>query len=185
MDDIYLRAFEIDDYKILNQWRNDEEIFQYTSGNKYFISSEYDKKWVENKIFNNKEDIYLGICLKEDNRLLGYLSINTIDWRNRTAVWGGLIIGDKALWNKGYATQAGFLMLDYVFNELGMNCYFAVWLEEHIASIKMGVKLGFKKEGLLRSRVFKLGKFHNQIMMSILKEEYHNNINGLHDQTIS
>ena len=88
MVDVYLRAFEMEDYRILNRWRNDEEIFQNTSGNKYYISTDYDKKWVENKIFNNKEDIYLGICLKLDNRLIGYLSINSIDWRNRTAIWG-------------------------------------------------------------------------------------------------
>lgn len=169
---VYLRALELDDYQILNKWRTDDEVYKYTSGNKYYISSEYDRRWVEDKIFNNKENQYLGICLKEENRLIGYLSINSIDWRNRKASWGGVIIGDKELWNKGYATEAAYIMLDYVFNELGLNCFYALWLAPHKASIRMGEKIGFKKEGVLRDRVYKSGQFYNQIAMSMLREDF-------------
>lgn len=170
---ICLRAFEIEDFKILNKWRNDNDIFSLTSGNKFFISSEYDKKWVENKIYNNKENIYLGINLLKNNKLIGYLSINNIDHRNRTAEWGGLIIGEKELWNKGYGTEAALKMLDFVFNELNIKCFYAVWLESHKASLRMGEKVGFKKEGLLLNRVYKQGKYHNQISMSIQREDYY------------
>jgi len=32
------------------------------SGPKYFVSSEYEKKWVENQIFHSGDDIALAIC---------------------------------------------------------------------------------------------------------------------------
>ncbi|WP_028585077.1 GNAT family N-acetyltransferase [Desulfogranum mediterraneum] len=169
---VYLRAFELDDYRILNKWRNDNDIYKYTGGNKYYISSEYDKRWVEEKIFDNKNNNYFGICLKDNNELIGYLSINSIDFRNRKAVWGGLVIGKKELWNIGYATEAAFIMLDYAFNELGLHSLSAVWLDLHKASIRMGEKVGFKKEGILRDRVYKSGKFFSQLSMSILREDF-------------
>lgn len=169
---IYLRAFEPDDVVVINRWRNDDDIFRQTSGNKYYISSIYDKKWIEDKIFNNEKNIYLCICLKENNTLIGYLSINDIDYRNRTAKWGGIVIGDKSNWSKGFATEAATLMIKFVFDELGMNCLHALWLESHTNSIKMGKKVGFVEEGILRDRVYKLGKYHNQLSMSLTRKEF-------------
>jgi RimJ/RimL family protein N-acetyltransferase len=172
--EVYLRAFEYSDLELINKWHNDDEINLLTGGNKYFVSSEYDKKWIENKMLDNLRDIYLGICLKNDNKLIGYISINGIDYRNRTAIWGGIIIGFKNERGKGYAVEAANLMLDYVFNELGINCLYAYWLEKHTSSIKLGEKLGFKKEGILRERIFKSGQYNNEVVMSILAKEFNN-----------
>ena len=44
--EVYLRAFEITDLTLINKWHNDDEINSLTGGNKYFVSSEYDKKWL-------------------------------------------------------------------------------------------------------------------------------------------
>lgn len=169
---VYLRAFELEDYKLLNKWRNDDEILDLTCANKYFISSEWDKKWVEDKIFNNQKDIYLGICLNNDNSLIGYISMNNLDLRNRCAEWGGLIIGDKKLWNQGYATEAAALLLELGFDEFGLNRIYGHYLESHIATSKILQKLGFEKEGILRNAIYKKGQFHNQVIVGLLKEEY-------------
>lgn len=176
MNRVYLRAFEIDDYKKLNEIRNKPEIMLYTGGNKFFISSEYDKKWVEDKIFNNKTQLYLVICLTENNELIGYLSIIEIDFQNRKAEWGGIIIAPEFS-GKGYATESANLMLAHAFNELDINRFWGYWLESNQASIRMSEKLGFKKEGLLRDFVYKNGKQNNVYIMSILKSEFFDNEN--------
>ena len=31
---VYLRAFELDDYKLINKWHKDEEITEFVGGNK-------------------------------------------------------------------------------------------------------------------------------------------------------
>lgn len=169
---LFLRAFEYQDLTLLNEWRSNEEFANLTTGSKYFISSEYDKKWIENKIFNNEKNIYLGICLNGSNKLIGYLSINNIDFRNSTAEWGGIVIGDKESHRNGYASEASTLMLDYVFLELAIYCIYGVWLETHSSSIRMGEKLGFTREGILRNRVFKSGSHQNYISMSLTRDEY-------------
>ena len=170
-ENIYLRAFEPEDYIRLNELRNDDDIFEFTCGNKYYISSEWDRKWVEDKIFNNDKHIYLAICLKDNNKLLGYTSLNDIDNRNRKVQWGGIVI-DKEYKSKGYATEVGAIILDFVFNELGLNRLYSSIIEENIASQRFTEKLGFSKEGVFKSSVFKKGKFHNEVLISFLKDDY-------------
>ncbi|WP_347375005.1 GNAT family protein [Aequorivita sp. Q41] len=168
---VFLRAFNKTDSEIIYPWLCDQEVLSLTGGNSYFASKDYVDKWTENKIFNTK-DYYLAICLNETQEMIGYLSINDIDHQNRKAVWGGLLIGNKNYWGKGIATEAATLMLKFVFEELNVNLFWAFWLEEHTASIKLGEKLGFKKIGILPQSLFKAGKFHNQCLMYILKEDY-------------
>jgi len=168
---IYLRAFELEDYKKINEWRRYPEIIAKTGGSVFFVSSEKDKKWVEEKIFND-QSLYLAICLKENDEMIGYLSVVDIDWRNRKAQWGGITIGRKDLWNQGYAKEAARLMLEYVFREMGLHRFYGHWLESHGVSIKMGERLGFNREGILKDSVFKNGRFHNLVVMSLLKDEF-------------
>ena len=170
-ENIYLRAFEPDDYKKLNELRNDDDIFEFTCGNKYFISSEWDRKWVEDKIFNNDKYIYLAICLRKNNELIGYTSINQIDHRNRKAQWGGIVI-DKNFKSKGYATEVGQIILDFVFNELGLFRFYSSIIESNAASLRFTEKLGFTNEGIFRSSVYKKGNFHNEVLIAFLKDDY-------------
>jgi len=168
---VYLRAFEFSDLQTLNKLRNNAEIYSFTAGNKYFISSEYDMKWIEDKIFNNKQQLYLGICLAQNKQLIGYLSIINIDFQNRKAEWGGILIDPEHI-NNGYATEAAKLMINHVFAELNINRFYGFWLEENNASLRMAEKLGFKKEGVIRDFVFKKNSYHNALLLSILKSEY-------------
>nr|WP_302849211.1 GNAT family protein [Polaribacter sp. SA4-10] len=168
---MYFRAFEYSDLSLINKIRNDNYAYEHTGGNKYYISSEYDKKWIEDKIFKNQNQIYLAICLIETDELIGYFGINKIDYRNRKAQWAGINV-DKKFSNKGYATQAGKLMLKYVFEEIGLYRFYGYWLESNSPSVRMAEKLGFISEGVIRGFVFKGNKFRNAILMSILKEEF-------------
>jgi ribosomal-protein-alanine N-acetyltransferase len=92
---VFLRAFEKDDLFLLNEWHNDENINSLTTGRKYFVSSEYDKKWIEERVLDNYNQVYCAICDNETKKMVGYTSLTKIDYINRKAFWGGLIIGDK------------------------------------------------------------------------------------------
>src|SRR4051812_28633462 len=110
---VYLRAFEPDDYKKINAWRRDDAIYQLTTGNRHFVSSENDRKWVLDKSINNQTEIYLAICLAKDGLLIGYVSLSDIDYRNRRAEWSAIVIGEKEYRGQGYATEAVYLLLEY------------------------------------------------------------------------
>lgn len=48
----------------------------------------------------------------------------------------------------------------------------ALVLESNIQSVKMLVKLGYRQEGVLRHSVYKNGRYNNQVILSILKEDF-------------
>ena len=157
---VYLRAFEPEDYKLTYTWRQDDEIANMIGGNRHFISKEREKLWVENKSTDDKNGIYLAICLKENQQMIGYCSIINIDLRNQKADLGGTIIGDRNHWGKGYGTEAQKLMLCYCFQELPLHKVYGFALQGHKVTEKMMLSLGFKIDGVLRDEVYKNGRFN-------------------------
>lgn len=169
---IYLRAFEPNDYLLIASWRHDEEVTKLLGGNHFFVSSEREKKWVEDKIFNDRDSIYLAVCLCENDRMIGYTCITHIDLRNQKAEMGGTLIGDKTLWGKGYGKEAAELRMRYLFEQYPINRNYVYCLEEHEPTVKMLTSLGYKQEGILRQDTYKNGGFKNMLLFSILRSEY-------------
>lgn len=166
---IYLRALEIEDYKISIKWRNDDGIWDMLGGTKYYVSSVYEKKWVEEAIFNSK-DVRLAICLKENNRYIGNVYMTNID-PQRQSCHSHILIGERDCWGKGYAREALMMAIEYMFKERNMHRIQALVLEENEQSLKMHKKCGFVEEGVLRHSVWKNGRFQNQIVLSILESD--------------
>lgn len=175
MDNLYLRAFEYSDLSLLNKIRNDDILFQTTGGNKYYISSEYDKKWIEDKIFNNYKQLYLVVCCRGIDEPIGYVCATDIDYINRKAEWGGMIISKEFI-SKGFGTDAGYLLLDHLFGELGMNMVYAYVKEDNKASYRLSEKYGFKKDGLIRDFVFKQNSYHNAFIFTIVRSDYEDSL---------
>ncbi|MDY0385789.1 MAG: GNAT family protein [Methanolobus sp.] len=167
---VYLRAFELDDYTKTHSWREDEDILKGIVGKKYFVSSEYEKKWIHDTIFD-KKSLKLAVCLKNTDEHIGNVYLNSIDYMNRNCEYG-IIIGDKIYWGKGIGSEATLLMLHHAFYELGMIRVYSKQLHRNHSSIRLHEKCGFKKEGVLRKAVFKIGEYQDLSLMSILREDY-------------
>jgi ribosomal-protein-alanine N-acetyltransferase len=168
---VYLRAFEPDDYKKINAWRRNEELYRLTTGNRYFVSSERDRRWVLEKI-DDQATLYFAICVSEDHTMIGYASLAEIDYKNSHAEWSGIVIGEEQYRGRGYATEATYLLLEYAFDELGMNRVAGTWLVENTVSVFLGKSMGFRTEGILREYVYKNGKRHDVLVMSMLRPEF-------------
>ncbi len=167
---VYLRALEPEDYALLHKWRNDEEIAYSFSGTKLFTSTSNEKKWIEDRIFDNA-NVSCAICLKETDEFIGCVFLNSIDYTNRTGHCP-TFIGVREYWGKGYATEARILILKYAFLEKGLN---RIWAQVHVdnfGSLKMHDKCGYKREGVLRQVSYQRGEFKDMIIMSILRSEF-------------
>lgn len=170
---IFFRAFEPNDYILINEWRNCPEIQKLTSGTFRYVSSEREKEWVLSKIKNDSEDIYWAICLNDESKkLIGYTSINQIDLIHRKAFHGGIVIGIKDFRDGQIMIDTILKTLAYVFDELNLNRLEAMCLEEHQTSYKMLKIMGYSLEGIKRQAIYKHGKYHDQYLFSILKSEY-------------
>lgn len=170
---IYLRAFEIDDYKTTHAWRSDAEINSMVTGRKYFVSSEYEKKWIEDAIHNNKNQVKLAVCLKGSDEHIGNVYLTNIDWFNRNGDFA-LLIGKKKYWGKGYGEELTLLMLKHAFYDLGLNRIESRQLITNKSSIRVHEKCGFKNEGRKRKAILKDGEYKDLNLMSILKDDFDN-----------
>jgi len=139
-------------------------------GGKFYVSSSYEKKWIEDAIFDSN-NIRLAIYLKEDDRYIGNVSITNVNKACRSGE-SNIFIGDHTCWGKGIGAEAYKLLLDYAFNERGFHRIEARVLESNTASLKMHEKCGFKVDGTLRKAVFKNGRWQNQVILSILENEF-------------
>ncbi len=166
---VYLRAMEPNDYKMSIQWRRDSEIWDMLGGTKYFVSEAYEKKWVEDVIFNSK-DIKLAICLKENDLYIGNVYMTDLNMINRSC-HSHILIGNKDYWGQGYAREALLLAIDYMFSERNIQRIQANILTSNVASLKMFQKCGYQIEGTMRRAVYKANRYHDQYIMSILKDE--------------
>ena len=182
---IYLRLLEPEDYEITYKWRNDYEIQRMICGPMRYISKEMEKNWALKKSLDNTNDIYLAICLIENDKMIGWYSINDIDYRNRKCVCGGIVIGDKNYKDGTAYQEAGRLAFDYIINELNMNRISGSCLREHIMS-RADMEASFwTLEGIERQAIFKNGKYHDICHYAILRDEYLDHVkNGDYDNRL-
>lgn len=170
--DIFFRAFELKDAEFVSTLRKNDEFENLIGGNKRFIALAREQKWLESLIYNDYQDkFYVAICEKESKNIIGYTSVSDIDHINKSCFWSGIKIHPDFN-GKGYGTQAVLLILKFVFEELNMERCTGQCLEEHIVAKKLMEKVGFKVEALQRHSIFKNGKYHNQFVLSILKDDY-------------
>ena len=117
------------------------------------------------------ESAMFAICIKRNNKYIGNIRLSSIDFVNKRCSFGRLI-GDKNSQGKGYGSEALILVLRYAFETLGMNRVYSAIAKENNASFKSNIKVGMKKEGLLKEALFKNGKFIDEIIFSILSKDF-------------
>lgn len=183
---VFLRAFEPEDYKVINKWRNDFDVQRMTVGRFRYVSPEREKEWVKYQIENNSTDVYLAICLNDETqKMIGYTSINNIDYVNRKAFMGGIVMaGDSH--NSKHLTDAFLLIFDHVFVDMSLHRLEGDFLADYKNAILMNKMLGWTFEGRVRDAVFKEQKFHDLYLISMLDSDYFELLNngGFEDKAI-
>jgi len=170
---VYLRLFETDDYERTYKWHNDFEIQEHTCGTIRFVSKEIEKRWVESKAESNNKDIYLAICTLEGDEMIGYISINNIDYINRKCDFGGIVIGKENPTGFWAYIDSISLILSYAFDQLNMNRVCEACLVEHKTSVAQAEAFFFQREGIEKESVYKNGEYKDVIKFALLRSDYY------------
>lgn len=167
---VILRAIEEDDLELLRDMVNDSEIENLVVGWSIPVSKQAQKNWFD-RSKNDHNNIRVIIEDKE-NGSVGMANIVNIDWKNRVA-FHGIKISSKASRGKGIGTDAVMAIMRYAFDELQLNRLDGAIIDYNIPSKKLYSKCGWKDEGVKRKYIYKNGKYHDLIILGILKEEYY------------
>lgn len=105
-----------------------------------------------------------------ESELVGVIGLHYIDTVNRkTSI--GYYLGESHQ-KKGIMTQCTKAIIDYAFNELDLNRVEIRASVENIKSQAIPERLGFTKEGRLRSEERVQGRFTDSYVYSLLKSEW-------------
>jgi ribosomal-protein-alanine N-acetyltransferase len=111
-----------------------------------------------------------GIIDKMDGHLIGTIGYMNYDMENGVVEIGYSLA--KWKWNQGYMTEALEKVIEYTFETMDVNRIEAMHEPENPASGRVMEKCGFKKEGLLRQRLYNKGKYVDVCLYSLLRGEW-------------
>lgn len=155
------------DLEACQRWINDPDVNQYL---KIFrpITPTGEAKWFDQ--LEEREDIVLAIETL-DTKFIGTMGLHKINWKDRVATTGSLI-GEKDYWGKGYGTDAKMALLNYAFNTLNLRKICSSVLEFNERSLNYNLRCGYQIEGRRRRQVFKNGRYWDEILLGLFKEEW-------------
>jgi len=158
---VNLRIVEKEDLPLLLEWDSNPD-----------FRGEFDQLREETKtdlekLYDNLKDSQWFIIEKKDGTKIG----NIGHLLSAGEVEIGYFVVPKER-RKGYASEAILIMVDYLFLSKDLERIQAKADPENIASCKALEKTGFKREGILRKTFFSRGKWKDDCMYSILREEW-------------
>ena len=75
-------------------------------------------------------------------------------------------------WGQGYATEAARAMVNFGFQELGLQRLESWCIADNTASARVLERLGFRQEGRLRRNEYFKGRYWDTLLYGLLREEW-------------
>jgi RimJ/RimL family protein N-acetyltransferase len=168
---VYLRELRDDDLPLLVKWWNDPQAAALQT---LVVRPQPESTIVEKfRAWSANQEstrAWFTIVAQEDDGLVGSISLFCAQAPTRAATLA-ISIGPEH-WSRGLGTDALWVMVRYGFQELGLNRIgLGVWAfnDRAIAAYR---KAGFVEEGRRRQMTFHAGRFHDEVLMRILRTEW-------------
>jgi len=153
-------------------WQNDVELQRALSGAKgMFTLESYTDKY--HKDMATEDALVLTIFVRASETPIGTVKLSNICYQNRTARFT-IIIAHADARQRGYATEATQLMLDYAFRDLQLYSLYVQVPQYNIAAFKTFEKVGFVQFGREREAVIAMGRVWDKLHMQCLAPEFFN-----------
>ncbi len=166
--DLKLRPMKEEDLEMVLGWRNAEHVRRYSLTN-HLINLKDHQEWYQN-VYKNPTCEWL--IAESKNEPIGVISITDINNQNGTCTWG-MYIGEK-VGNLGMGVLLEIRAIDRVFNHHGIMKLWGQALESN-RILMMHKRFGFVEEGLLRSHIFRNGKYENIILIALFADQWPEN----------
>ena len=165
---VFLSSIEKDDLEQLKAWRNNPEFRKHFREYRE-LNLRQQELWFEDKVVKDPTTLMFAIRDMKSSQLLGCCGFVYINWVHRHADLS-LYIGweDAYIDDQGYAQESCKLLMNYGFNELGLN---KIWTEIYEFDEKKKMlykKFEFKQDGLLRENYWFDGRWWDSIILSKL-----------------
>ena len=163
---VAIRPIEEKDLEKMASLRGDPRIWMML-GDISMINKSAQYQWFSG-IQGDSKRRYFILCSKQQD-FLGIVRMDEIDWINRSMRVGGDVIPE--FHHQGHGTKMFEIIKKYCFDYLNMNRLWLLVLDTNSAALHLYTKAGFMEEGRQRQAIFRDGRYHDYIMMSLLQSE--------------
>ncbi|MDR3085091.1 MAG: GNAT family N-acetyltransferase [Christensenellaceae bacterium] len=167
---LYLSPINEDDAPLYTRWMNDPLISKNLGSAQRLLGLFAEAQAVQG-LARSETDYHFAIVLREEDRLIGGISLMRLNFIDRRGECG-LFIGEEGDRGKGYGAEALRLRLGYAFLVLGLHSASLNVFAFNQRAIACYEKVGFQESGRRREAHYADGRFHDTIMMDILAAEY-------------
>lgn len=165
---VRLRALEPEDMEMLRKIKDDPWSESLVGGWSLPVSRLQQLTWYENL---NKEQHTIRFIIETENEVaVGSVMLINIDWKNRSAETGIIIVREYS--SKGIGFDAAMTRTKFAFEELNLIRLESNILAHNVVSQRLALKVGYKLEGIRHKAVYKNGQYHDVFVYSILRDEY-------------
>jgi [ribosomal protein S5]-alanine N-acetyltransferase len=167
-----LRPFRVTEAARVSELAGRREIADTTISIPHPFPTAMAERWIESHetAWRRDEAVHFAVELVPAGLLIGGLALRHLDRAHFQAELGFWIGTDW--WGRGYATEAVEVTVGFAMGPLGLNRLYAHYLARNAASGRVLEKTGFRREGLLRQRVLKWGRFEDVVLVALLRRDY-------------
>ena len=167
-EDIGFRPVDESDLEKLRIFHNKNETTLFLGRAELFSSLDQLQWWKMMSVSQSNRTY----CIIKDTyeNIIGVLRTNNIDHINKNCEIGIDLFPEYR--NKGYGYKSYQMILEYLFNHVGMHTAYLRYVAFNEKAGRLYDKLGFIKTGLFPEYIFRRGKFWDYILMCMTVERY-------------
>lgn len=164
-----IRSYEYSDKEALLKYANNYSVSKFLRDRFPFPYTEADaESWLHQAC---NQEIETNLVIANEKELIGAIGVNLQDDVNRFSAEIGYWLAEP-FWGKGITTLALKKFTEFAFTNFNLNRIYACVFAGNEASEIVLLRARYTKEATLRKAVFKEGKFLDQYIYAILKEEF-------------
>ena len=168
---VALRAIEEEDLSLLQQMLNDREISRLVGGFSFPVALHEQREWLRRASADRSTQRWM-VLDRETGAAVGLTGLWNIDWQSRHALTA-LKLAAPETRGKGLGTDAILTLAAYAFDQVGLHRLWSEILLYNRGSYRAYVeKAGFRVEGVNREHVWRDGRFHDQVRIGLLADEF-------------
>jgi len=166
-----LREFGPEDFHAVHQYASDPIVVKYLSWgpNSENETIGFLDRAAKSRLVSPRIEYHLAIVLPEGT-LIGGCSIEVADRQNEQGTIGYMF--NRQYWHQGYATEVAKLLVGFGFGHLRLHRIWATCDPANTYSEKVLVRIGMKKEGILRENLKLKDRWRNSLLYAILSDEH-------------
>ena len=166
-----IRGMTAADVPALYEIFRDPEVTRYWSWPAYTHPAQAAALLAEiDELFEERTLFQWGVARREDDRVVGTVTLFAIEWENRRGEVGFAL--GRAAWGRGLMREALAALFDFAFDTLGFHRLEADVDPRNERSLAVLERHGFRREGLLRERHIVAGEIQDSVMLGLLAREW-------------